>query len=80
MFPCLLSSNMTRDQFKTFFLAGAQADPDVENPLDKMSEEEKEREAEKLAILLSKLNEKGIVKPVAIGPDGKPVEINTEDD
>ena len=45
-----------------------------------MSEEEKELEAEKLANLLSKLNEKGVVKPVAIGPDGKPVDINTEDE
>lgn len=60
--------------------AGAQVDPNVENPLDNMSEEEKEIEAERLANLLSKLNEQGIVKPVAIGPDGKPVEINTEDD
>jgi hypothetical protein len=45
-----------------------------------MSEEEKELEAEKLANLLSKLKDKGIVKPVAIGPDGKPVDINTEDE
>jgi hypothetical protein len=45
-----------------------------------MSEEEKELEAEKLAKLLSTLNEKGIVKPVAIGPDGKPVDINTAED
>ncbi|CAB3977166.1 synembryn-A-like [Paramuricea clavata] len=61
-------------------MTGAQVDPNVENPLDKMSEEEKELEAEKLAILLSKLNEKGLVKPALIGPDGKPVDINPEDD
>lgn len=63
-----------------FFHAGAQVDPNIENPLDKMTQEEKEEEAEKLANLLSKLNEKGLVKPVAVGPDGKPVEINPDDD
>jgi hypothetical protein len=76
---------MARKQFffltlKNSFFSGAQVDPDVENPLDKMSEEEKELEAEKLANLLSKLNEKGLVKPALIGPDGKPVDINPEDD
>lgn len=45
-----------------------------------MTQEEKEEEAEKLANLLSKLNQKGLVKPVAVGPDGKPVEINPDDD
>lgn len=45
-----------------------------------MSEAEKEFEAEKLAQLFSKLNEKGLVTPTAIGPDGKPVNIKTEDD
>ncbi|XP_028410018.1 synembryn-A-like [Dendronephthya gigantea] len=61
-------------------MTGAQVDPNVENPLDKMTEEEKELEAERLANLLSKLNKQGIVKPVAIGPDGKPVEISNEED
>lgn len=45
-----------------------------------MSEEEKEEEAEKLVNLFEKLNEKGIVKPVGIGRDGKPKEIHSVED
>lgn len=59
----------------SFFNAGAQTDKTIENPLEKMSEEEKEQEAEKLVTLFEKLNEKGVVKPVGIGRDGKPKEI-----
>lgn len=55
-------------------------DKTIENPLDKMSEEEKEQEAEKLVNLLGKLNEKGVVKPVGIGNDGKPKEIGNVED
>lgn len=56
-------------------MTGAQTDKTIENPLEKMSEEEKEQEAEKLVTLFEKLNEKGVVKPVGIGRDGKPKEI-----
>lgn len=63
-----------------FPLLGAQTDVEVDNPLNKMSEEEKEAEAEELAKLLSKLNKNGLVKSAAIGPDGKPVELNIEED
>jgi len=44
------------------------------NPLDEMSEQEKEEEAEKLANLIRDLNRKGLIKTAQVGPDGRPQE------
>ena len=44
------------------------------NPLDEMSEQEKEEEAEKLASLIHDLNRKGVIKTAQVGPDGRPQE------
>ena len=44
------------------------------NPLDEMSEQEKEEEAEKLANLIHDLNRKGVIKTAQVGPDGRPQE------
>lgn len=44
------------------------------NPLDEMTEQEKEEEAEKLAGLIQDLNRKGLIKTAQVGPDGRPQE------
>lgn len=44
------------------------------NPLDEMSEQEKEEEAEKLASLIQDLNRKGVIRTAQVGPDGRPQE------
>ena len=41
------------------------------NPLDEMSEQEKEEEAEKLASLIQDLNRRGVIKTAQVGPDGR---------
>ncbi|XP_055336613.1 synembryn-A-like [Paramacrobiotus metropolitanus] len=42
------------------------------NPMEGMSEEQKEYYAHELALALDKLIKKGDIKPAAIGPDGRP--------
>ncbi|XP_068725216.1 synembryn-A-like [Montipora capricornis] len=42
------------------------------NPLDEMSEQEKEEEAEKLAALIQDLNRRGVIRTAQVGPDGRP--------
>lgn len=42
------------------------------NPLEGMSEEQKEYEAMKLVNLMSQLNRQGVVQPCKIGDDGRP--------
>uniref|UniRef100_A0AC34GNH9 Synembryn-A n=1 Tax=Panagrolaimus sp. ES5 TaxID=591445 RepID=A0AC34GNH9_9BILA len=49
--------------------------PDKVNPLDNMSDEQKEYEAIKLANAMDKLMSEGIFQPSRIGPDGKPVPV-----
>jgi hypothetical protein len=49
--------------------------PDKENPLDNMSDEQKEYEAMKLANAMDKLMSEGIFQPGTIGPDGKPIPV-----
>lgn len=44
------------------------------NPLDEMTEQEKEEEAEKLAGLIQDLNRKGLIRTAQVGPDGRPRE------
>ena len=44
------------------------------NPLDEMTEQEKEEEAEKLAGLIQDLNRKGLIRTAQVGPDGRPQE------
>ncbi|XP_037826720.1 synembryn-like [Lucilia sericata] len=46
--------------------------PPTTNPLDGMSDEQKEYEAEKLAQLVDKLHRGGIIKPCRINEEGKP--------
>lgn len=46
------------------------------NPLDGMSEEQKEYEAEKLAQLVDKLHRGGIIQPCRINEEGKPVPVD----
>ena len=58
-----------------FMLLGAiPKDDGKPNPLDEMSEQEKEEEAEKLANLIHDLNRKGVIKTAQVGPDGRPQE------
>ncbi|XP_034250142.1 synembryn-A [Thrips palmi] len=47
-------------------------EPPRENPMDGMSEEQKEYEAVQLANLMAKLSNEGIVQPCRIGEDGRP--------
>lgn len=47
-------------------------EPTRPNPLEGMSEEQKEYEAMQLVNLMDKLNRSGIVKPCKIGEDGRP--------
>mgnify|MGYP000023007343 CR=1 FL=1 len=42
------------------------------NPLDEMSEQEKEEEAEKLASLIRDLNRRGVIRTAQVGLDGRP--------
>ena len=58
---CLLSGAIPKDDGKP-------------NPLDEMSEQEKEQEAEKLASLIQDLNRRGVIKTAQVGPDGRPQE------
>lgn len=55
---CLLSGAIPKDDGKP-------------NPLDEMSEQEKEEEAEKLASLIQDLNRRGVIKTAQVGPDGR---------
>ena len=55
-----------------YLLSGAiPKDDGKPNPLDEMSEQEKEEEAEKLANLIHDLNMKGLIKTAQVGPDGR---------
>ncbi|XP_058460085.1 synembryn [Malaya genurostris] len=47
-------------------------EPPKTNPLDGMSEEQKEYEAMKLVALMDQLQQQGIVQPCKIGEDGRP--------
>lgn len=51
---------------------------DRPNPLDSMSEEEKEEEAEKLRNLIIELNNLGVIKTAKVGQDGRPVSSEAE--
>uniref|UniRef100_A0A7E4UQ17 Synembryn-A n=1 Tax=Panagrellus redivivus TaxID=6233 RepID=A0A7E4UQ17_PANRE len=46
--------------------------PPQENPLDNMSEAQKEFEAMKLANAMNRLLDEGVFQPASVGPDGKP--------
>lgn len=47
-------------------------EPERPNPLDQMSDEQKEYEAVKLVNMIDKLQRKGIIQPARVGEDGKP--------
>ncbi|CAO1440688.1 unnamed protein product [Diamesa serratosioi] len=51
-------------------------EPPKKSPLDGMTEEQKEYEAEKLVHLIDQLHRTGIVQPCRIGEDGRPVAVN----
>ncbi|KAE9553321.1 hypothetical protein FO519_003487 [Halicephalobus sp. NKZ332] len=56
---------------------GAINDPRrANNPLNHMTEEQKEYEAIQLANAMNKLMDEGIFQPASIGPDGKPVAVS----
>lgn len=58
-----------------FSLSGAiPKDDGKPNPLDEMSEQEKEEEAEKLVSLIHDLNRRGVIRTAQVGPDGRPQE------
>ncbi|XP_041366459.1 synembryn-A-like [Gigantopelta aegis] len=46
------------------------------DPMEGMSEEQKEYEAEKLIVAMDKLQREGIIQPSRIGPDGQPVPVS----
>lgn len=50
------------------------------NPLDEMSEQEKEEEADKLASLIQDLNSMGVIRTAQVGPDGRPQECQGAND
>ncbi|KAM7350794.1 ric8 guanine nucleotide exchange factor A [Cochliomyia hominivorax] len=50
--------------------------PPTKNPLEGMSEEQKEYEAEKLVQLVDKLHRGGIIQPCRINEEGKPVPVD----
>lgn len=71
--PCLIICQFPDCGF--YLLLGAiPKDDGKPNPLDEMSEQEKEEEAEKLANLIHDLNRKGVIKTAQVGPDGRPQE------
>ncbi|CAG0880915.1 unnamed protein product [Darwinula stevensoni] len=43
-----------------------------ENPMEKMTDEQKEYEAMKLVNLLDKMNREGVIQPMRVGEDGRP--------
>lgn len=47
-------------------------EPTRTNPMENMTEEQKEYEAMKLVNLMDKLNRQGLVQPCKIGTDGRP--------
>jgi len=47
-------------------------EPPRPNPLEHMTEEQKEYEAVKLVNMIDKLQKRGIIQPARIGEDGKP--------
>lgn len=51
-------------------------EPPRVNPMEGMSEEQKEYEAVKLANLMAKLSSEGVVQPCRIGEDGRPEPVN----
>ncbi|XP_063052145.1 synembryn-A [Engraulis encrasicolus] len=49
------------------------------NPMEGMTDEQKEREAMKLVSMFDKLSRANMIQPVALGPDGQMNQINAED-
>ena len=63
-----------------FLVTGAiPKDDGKPNPLDEMSEQEKEEEAEKLVSLIHDLNRRGVIRTAQVGPDGRPQECLREE-
>lgn len=56
------------------YLAG-RCEPVRPNPMEGMSDEQKEYEAMQLLNAMDKLQRLGVVQPSTIGPDGKPVPV-----
>jgi len=50
--------------------------PVIDNPLDHMTEEQKEYEAIQLANAMNKLLSEGVIQPASIGQDGKPTVVS----
>lgn len=62
-----------------YFSSGAiPKDDGKANPLDEMSEQEKEEEAEKLALLIRDLNRRGVIRTAQVGLDGRPLTENED--
>lgn len=51
-------------------------EPPRPDPLEGMTEEQKEHEAMKLVTLMDKLHRQGVVQPCRIGEDGRPEPVN----
>ncbi|XP_072290955.1 chaperone Ric-8B [Eucyclogobius newberryi] len=51
-------------------MSGCEEEPRP-NPVEEMTEEQKEYEAEKLIQILNKLKENGVIRPMVRGPDGR---------
>jgi len=61
-------------------IIGATQQKAKENPLDNMTEEEKEEEAMKLMNMFERLGQLNTIKPMKVTTDGKLVELGKEDE
>lgn len=51
----------------------------VANPLENMTDEEKEASATELMSLIDRMSSLDVIKPMKIGEDGHPQEVDTEE-
>ncbi len=63
----------------TISIGAAYEQTEGDDPLEGMTEEEKQANAEELMGLISKLSSLDVVKPMRIGADGRPREVNEEE-
>ena len=66
--------------FILFLITGATHQEPKENPLDSMTEEEKEHEAMKLMNMFERLGQLNAIKPMKVTANGKLVELGKEGD
>ena len=67
------------DKYIILIFVGAIPRP-VEDPLADMTESEKEVEMEKLFVLMNRLKDMNVIKPMAVDKDGKLKEFQTNED